>query len=221
MLLLCQFCNKTCSNPGSLAAHTKHCKASPTCVAKKRPDNAGAKKGCIPWNKGLSSLEDNRICSGSRHPNYGRDMSWMRHSEETKLKLKKIAEDNGLGGYVRGSGRGKKGWYKGVFCDSSWELAYVMYCIDHDIRIQRNTEYRTYIFNGKTKKYLPDFNVEGKIIEIKGYKTDEWLAKYEANRDIIVLYKEEIGPYIDYAISVYGKDYISLYEDRKMPGLAP
>lgn len=27
------------------------------------------------------------------------------------------------GGYRKGSGRGKKGRYKGYWCDSSWELA--------------------------------------------------------------------------------------------------
>ncbi|MEI7942893.1 MAG: hypothetical protein WCH76_06985 [Candidatus Riflemargulisbacteria bacterium] len=42
------------------------------------------------------------------------------------------------GGYRRKSGRGKHGWYKGIWCDSSWELAWVMYHLDHGIPFERN-----------------------------------------------------------------------------------
>jgi len=41
--------------------------------------------------------------------------------------------NSGKGGKRIGSGRGKSGWYKGYWCDSSWELAYVIYNIDHDV----------------------------------------------------------------------------------------
>lgn len=36
-----------------------------------RRKNSESKKGRIPWNKGLTSLEDNRILSGKENPNYG------------------------------------------------------------------------------------------------------------------------------------------------------
>ena len=29
------------------------------------------------------------------------------------------------------TGKGKKGWYKGFFCSSTYELAYVIFCLDH------------------------------------------------------------------------------------------
>lgn len=43
-----------------------------------------------------------------------------------------------MGGYRKGSGVGKSGWYNGIYCDSSWELAYVIYHIDNNLPIIRN-----------------------------------------------------------------------------------
>lgn len=70
-------------------------------------------------------------------------IDWKSHpvSEETKQKISATAKVNKLsGGYREGSGRGKKGIYKGYYCDSSWELAYVIYNLEHDIKFERNTQ---------------------------------------------------------------------------------
>jgi hypothetical protein len=134
------------------------------------------------------------------------------HTIETKQRLSVIAKERNLGGYVQGSGRGKKGWYKGFFCDSSWELAYVVYCLEHNIDIKRNTEKRQYIWQGVVKNYLPDFIVEGTLTEVKGYKTEQWLAKLKANPDVRVLYEKDLEPVLEYVKGKYGKDFINLYE---------
>lgn len=75
----------------------------------------------------------------------------------------------------------------------------------------RNTEKRVYSFNGKIKTYIPDFIVDGNLVEIKGFKSEQWEAKIKDNPDVIVLYESEIKPYIDYAISKHGKDFIKIY----------
>ena len=131
---------------------------------------------------------------------------------ERRRKLSEIAKKRNFGGYVKGSGNGKKGWYKGFFCDSSWELAYVIYCLDHSLSIERNKEKRTYTYKGKTKKYIPDFIVSSRLVEIKGFKTDEWEAKLKFNPDITVLYEEDLSSVFEYVKSTYGKDFIRLYE---------
>ena len=46
---------------------------------------------------------------------------------------------------------GIKGWYKGFWCDSSWELAYVIYNLDHGIEFRRNTEKFEYEYCGKIR----------------------------------------------------------------------
>jgi len=61
--------------------------------------------------------------------------------------------------------------YYGVIFDSSWELAVWIYCIDHNIPIVRNYGAISYKFEdkyGKPKHYIPDFIINGKIIEVKG-----------------------------------------------------
>lgn len=125
-------------------------------------------------------------------------------------RRKKISDHAKIknGGIRHGAGRGKKGWYKGIFCDSSWELAFVIYHMDNNINIQRNTNYRTYIFENATLKYYPDFIIDGKLFEIKGYVTAKVIAKHSQHPDVVVIDKVGIKPYIDYTISKYGKDFI-------------
>lgn len=131
---------------------------------------------------------------------------------EAKLVLSTRAKARQFGGYVPKSGRGKKGYYKGFWCDSSWELAYVIYCLDHHIDILRNTLKRQYQWNGKTKNYYPDFLVNTKLVEIKGYDSPEWKAKIRDNPDVTVLYKDDMAPILQYVIDKYGKNYVDLYE---------
>jgi len=209
----CQFCEREIKNKGSLKAHEMCCKLNPNKITHKRSVNAGAKKGCTPWNKGKtketnSVLLKQSITLSKRYATGELQPHFTPHSQETKNKLSKVAKERKLGGYVRGSGRGKKGWYKGYFCDSSWELAYVMYCLDHNISIKRNTEKRQYVYKNKTKNYIPDFLVEDKLVEIKGYKTEEWKAKLSSNPDVEVLYEKEMKPILSYVIKKYGKDFI-------------
>lgn len=141
-------------------------------------------------------------------------------SKETKEKLSKIAKERNLGGYRKGSGRGKSGWYKNFFCDSSWELAYLIYHLDHNIEIKRNYERFEYIFEGKIKNYIPDFIVNNELIEIKGYNSSEWQVKLTTVRNIKVLYKNDIKPYLEYVTSKYGKNFIELYGKVPESGLS-
>ena len=181
------------------------CAVNPNRIKHKHSPAAGAKKGNIPWNKGKEGLQTawNKGLTG---------LKGTPHTEKTKKHLSEVAKRRKLGGYVRGSGRGKKGWYKGFFCDSSWELAYVVYCLEHNIDIERNTEKRKYIWQGKIKNYIPDFIVKDTIVEIKGYKTEEWLAKLKANPDVKVLYEKDLKSMLNYVVMKYDKDFIKLYE---------
>ena len=130
-----------------------------------------------------------------------------------KQKISNTMKNNHeSGGYRMNSGRGKKGWYKGIFCDSSWELAFVIWNIENNKSIERCKEKREYIFKGEKHIYIPDFIVEDEVVEIKGYSSKQWEEKIKQNPDVKVLYKNDIKPYLDYVVSKYGKNFISLYE---------
>lgn len=118
------------------------------------------------------------------------------------------------GGYREKGGRGKQGWYKGYYCNSSWELAWVIHSLEHNKIFKRNTKGFAYIFNGKKLNYYPDFiNEDGTYTEIKGYNSNQWEAKkLQFPHSLTILDKQTIKPYIDYVIEKYGKNFIRLYE---------
>jgi len=119
------------------------------------------------------------------------------------------------GGYRLGSGHSKSGWYKGIRCDSTWELAFLIYYLDNNLFIERCKEKRKYIWKGKEHIYYPDFITDKGIIEIKGYKTDQSEEKRIQNPDIINIYKEDIQFYLNYVKEKYDKPLIELYDDSK------
>ena len=117
-----------------------------------------------PWNKGLTKDTDQRIFNYGKKvsdslkgKNVGRG-STPEIEEERKRKISESMKKNSLcGGLRKGSGRGKKGWYKGYWCDSSWELAWVIYNLDNNIKFERNNIGFEYVYKGKKRKYHPDF----------------------------------------------------------------
>lgn len=105
--------------------------------------------------------------------------------------------------------------YKGFYCDSSWELAFVIYNLEHNIKFERNKRKFNYTFEGQNKTYLPDFIVDCAYVEIKGYWNTQWQAKldqFPSEEKLIVLTKKDMKMYFDYVIDKYGKDFVSLYE---------
>lgn len=119
-----------------------------------------------------------------------------------------------VGGKRHGSGIGKKGWYKGYWCDSSWELAFVIYNLEHGIKFERNKQGFEYVFNGEKHKFYPDFILEdGTYVEIKGYMSDKNIEKIDSfSKKIVVLDKNKIKQYIIYVEDKYGKNFIEKYD---------
>lgn len=111
---------------------------------------------------------------------------------------------------------GHAGRYKGYWCDSSWELAYVAYHLDHGIEIKRNRKGFKYTFYKKSHKFYPDFIVGGKYVEIKGVIKRKSKAKFDQfPEELVIIGPEEIKPYLEYAKTVYGEDfYKTMYEAK-------
>lgn len=137
---------------------------------------------------------------------------------------------NGLyhrnGGFRPGSVRSRYGYYNGIYCASTYELVYLIYSLEHNIPIERNTDYFEYELNGEVKRYLPDFKIGNKYIEIKNYNREDVEAKTSALRaigkDIEVLYYNELEHMMCYIDKKYGtfhkrkdNNYQTLYDDYK------
>jgi len=179
--------------------------------------------GKAPWNKGKKYEElygedgakevKRKIVTSVGKERY--KTTWDRLSEENKQKQRERCAKVGAktGGYKKGSGRGLSGWYQGIWCDSSWELAFLIYHLEHDIKIKRSKLVFPYIWEGNTYNYHPDFEVNEIVYEIKGYMTEKALQKVkQAPIAISVIDKELIKPYLNYTIRKYGKKFTYLYE---------
>ncbi len=131
----------------------------------------------------------------------------------TKLNKSKTPPKH-PGGYRQGSGRGKHGWYKGYYLDSNYELAYLIYCLDHNIDIVRNKQSFQYIdTDNKTKNFYPDFRVNGKLTEIKGFYTHNLDLKIQSvNEPIDVLFPEHLQNVFEYVKNKTGLDIKNLYK---------
>jgi hypothetical protein len=124
----------------------------------------------------------------------------------------------GSGGLRPNSGIGKTGWYKGFYLRSTYELAFVIYCLAHNINIKPFKGYYNYIdpIKNKIRKYYPDFIIDNKIIEIKGYKTyvDELKIK-SVDKPIEIKYKNDLVNEFQYVENDTGlkiKDLYLLYD---------
>lgn len=182
-------------------------------------------KGRIPWNKGLSSDTNDslkkmrntlkeRYKSGEIKPSY----LGKKHSKETIKKLKQ-----NTGGYRKGSGRGKSGWYNEYWCDSTWELAWVIYNLDNNIKFNRFDGKFQYMYKEELFYYHPDFILDDNktIIEIKSYETEKDLCKYtgvdKIKYNFVVLKKNDIEPIIKYVKEKYKViNLYDLYTERKI-----
>jgi hypothetical protein len=233
-------CDFGCGNPANFYFKTSKkwcCEKSPNSCPAKRQADSQKKKGINPWenkehprgmlgkkpvNTGLSfdqffgeeKSKEIKLKMSKKLKN--KPSNWHEFDEVTKNKIRENMKKNRIGGYIKGSGRGKSGWYKGFWCDSSWELAWVIYNIEHGITFARNRERYEYSYNGKIFKYCPDFILGEKLIEIKAYFDAQNIEKIkQCPVFITIIDKHSIKPYIQYAIQRYGKDYIKLYEKSK------
>ena len=145
-----------------------------------------AVKGIIPWNKGnhkektsnhiikIPKTQISRLCPVCNKtfiiPNeYSLKIFCTTecHNKDQKNGYQ-YSKKPKIGGYQQGSGRGKKGYYKGLFCDSTYELVWIIYQLDHNIIFNRNRTSFIYTHNGKQHKYYPDFILpDNTYIEIK------------------------------------------------------
>ena len=113
--------------------------------------------------------------------------------------------------------------YHGEKFDSSWELYYWVYCKEHGYSILRNFNYFTFTLGGKQRRFYPDFNVNGSLVEIKGdhlkqdvYKTELWKAKKEIcdREHIAILSEDEMRPIIKWVQDKFGKKYIGQFKQK-------
>lgn len=215
-----EFCSRECARSYSTKIKRDE-------ISKKVSDKL---KGRLVGNalntKGINNknvnVEDLRM-EYSKNPNKcefcGKELSYERRQRKTcsrkcqdelwKLWLKAnktmMAEKGFCGGYRKGASRGKSGYYKGIWCDSTYELVYLIYNLDNGIDIRRNTLKFPYSHNGKNHEYIPDFRVNGELVEIKNFWTEVVQVKLECVPEkISILYYDELEEMMQFVDEKYG-----------------
>ena len=143
---------------------------------------------------------------------------FTKHTEESKrnISLSMMGNKNWEHS-INKSGRGKKGHYKEQYFMSTWELAYIVYLMEHGVEYKRNWEKFEYFdINGNKRYYVPDFIVNDSYVEIKGYLTKEVELKIKSFKfPLIVIGKEEIKPILNYVEKKYGENFYDILNDEK------
>lgn len=224
--LYCKFCNKLCKNLNSLRQHEIRCKNNPDRIIP--VDNFNhSKSSKSPWNKGLTKYSDERVM------NYAKSISKKFKDNPDLVVLPDFSNPiirNNLSVAMKKvyssklpkcKGLGKHGWYKGIWCDSSWELAWVIYSIEHKLNFVRNNKGFTYSWNNSEHTYFPDFYLPDtdEYVEIKGWFKPRDKAKLEQFPNKYILLKSaEMKPILEYVIDKYGENFYTLYSSTKYMG---
>jgi len=212
-----RFCSSKCARSFSSKAKRDETNKKVSKIMKSKMSN-GEKIGCIQKNTDnvINAFCD--ICGKKYKTRLYNNIKFKKTCSKKcgkKLRIKSYHKNINkvVGGYRMGSGRGKSGWYKKYWCDSSYELAFVIYNIDHNIKFQRNNEGFTYNWKNKTHKYYPDFIINDEFYEIKGYETEQDKVKYTSlTKPLVILYEKDLEKILFYVKNKYGNDFIDLYD---------
>lgn len=210
--MYCKYCGKDFQKSNGLLQHEIRCKLNPERIKirdlSKENNPMFNKKGSNQYIYAKDHNLDKPSVSEENRKKVSLRFKGKKLKRETIEKMRKKG-----GGLRHGAGRGKKGWYKGIYCDSLWELAYTIFCFDHGFKIERNKKYFEYSYKGKIYKYYPDFIVDGEYTEIKGYKSDRWKEKERQFTERLNIYDNIlIQPILEYVKNKYGEDFIRMYD---------
>lgn len=209
---ICKFCGKPCKNVNSLRNHERLCKLNPnrqvSNFIKYNNEIRNGLRKSSNFGKTKENNEDIRRCSETRKRRYETGkikpgFLGKHHTEETKQRLRSVERNNCRKNF-------HCGWYKGIWCDSSWELAFLYYSLEHNTKIERNHERFEYVFNDNAKGYYPDFKIGDDYVEIKGYKNEFYQEKcnqFPKDKKLIIIDKNFIKKYIDFAKLKIGKEF--------------
>jgi hypothetical protein len=101
--------------------------------------------------------------------------------KQHSVKMKQVVLDNPDSYNSGNRGNNTQITKYGIKFHSPWELSFYEYCLTNSILIERGNESFSYIWNGNTHLYFPDFKLPtlNMYVEVKGYETDRDHAKWK------------------------------------------
>lgn len=215
-----QFCNRSCSTKHNNKKRVEKGyvgNGEKTSKTLRRKYKSGEIKSTNPYDPSKHIIKKCIECDKEFHSYVDRNRKFCSKKCANDYRTRLFKEGKlHFGGYNgKQYSHGKRGFYKGFHCDSSYELAFVIYHLENNIPFCRNIEGFEYKWNGTVRKYYPDFILNGEYIEIKGWMNDRDKEKIKSfTKPIRVLLRKDMDYIFDYVINKYGKDFIRLYESK-------
>lgn len=213
-------------------------------IVKAYCDKQVKEKGYVGWqNSDLQKAAEEK--AHSTEAKSKRKATWKKNygvdhpSKHEAIKQKKVDTYKANTGYDHPQHNpeiihSNKGYlYKDIHFDSSWELAYYIWLTDNNRSfLYHPNMYLEYVDKDNvTRKYQPDFLIEGVFYEIKGdqffnekeepwnqYTKDFWWEKYNAlvNNNVVILREKDMRNYLKYVKDTYGKSYLKSFRTSKI-----
>lgn len=212
------FCSRSCAN---VRVHSEETKAKISAGVnsaniRKNPNvvhRCEHKHICLFCKKEFLGVKRQKFCSRACAQ---KGMESQRN-DALKKAVEALKANGNFGGYRPGSGRAKHGYYKGIYCGSTYELVWLIYQLDNGIPVER--------FLGELEwngvKYVPDFLQNGKIIELKGYESQESVDRKTAvanhfGYEVLVLREKDLKQEFEWVKTHYQyHDLEELYDTYK------
>jgi hypothetical protein len=200
-----RFCSQTCAR--GFATKSKRTEINQKVSALLRyPDRVYLCKECkVVFTRRSTGQTVRDFCSNSCSLK-------ARWKNPEQVEKHKAACKGKVGGLRPGSGRGKQGRYKGRVVQSTWECAYLIWCDHEGHKVTRNLGSLEYEFEGRKRKFYPDFFVNGELVEIKGYRTEQSEAKRIAHPAVKFLFQEDLKDIFDMVSRLTGLVVPDLYK---------
>ena len=154
-------------------------------------------------------------------------------SKEVVEKMKKTMIEKYGENYIHNIRNSSFKKIDGTYFDSSWEYAFWKYHKDNNSIIKREPIAFEYYVNGKKKFYIPDFECNGLLYEIKGdyffndngdlinpYDSKKTLKEKEKcikDNGVIILKENDMKMYFEYMSNVYGENWKKDYKNGIIP----
>lgn len=158
------------------------------------------------WILGMNSDTSKKISDSLKGRSIGRCLDEYKEHERRR-KISESLKGNKNWMFNKKHGNAHKGHYNGIFCDSSWELAFLVYYIEHNLYIKRCDLKFEYFWNNEKHLYFPDFITDEGIIEIKGRIDEKAKAKMNQYPSIIIYGKDKMKPILQYIEEKYGSEF--------------
>lgn len=195
-MFFCQFCERGANTKNSNVQHELYCKVNP--LRKIRKSSMGMLGKTVSngytvknqWSDPLYAISES---TKEKMSNAAKEQRWSEDRKSRHSIAMKSAVENNPDSYTSSNrGRTKQVVYNGVKLQGKWELDFYIWCEQHQIECIRCTESFDYVWNGN-RKYFPDFYLPliDSYVEVKGYKTERDIAKWEQFPKKLLIVQEQ------------------------------